>query len=975
MATRGWNEKKLVEDHFIKQVKDMGYKHVKGVSIKRGSQREVVLIDKLTQAIKRINPWINDSNLKKVIRSITHMESTSLMEANEAFHDLLLTDLTVIQNLDKGKKNQTVKLIDFDHPEHNEFLVVDQLSIVGDDGSIKPDLILYVNGLPLVMIECKSPIITDPRNQAIKQLQRYQEQAERAFHYNLFLIATCGQNACVGTIYAKGQDYADWKDPWPLRLTDINEKPNPQEVLVASMLHPERLLDIIRNFIVYEVDNGKTIKKLARYQQYRAVNKTIKRVLEATELGERGGVIWHTQGSGKSLTMLYLAVKLRRIATLQNPTIIVVTDRRDLDTQISNTFHNCNFPNPLQADNIEDLRLLLRRPGATILTTVQKFQERESSSHPLISEDENIFVLVDESHRTQYKNLALNMRLALPNACYIGFTGTPIDKKDKSTIQTFGPYIDQYTIQQAVEDNATVPIFYEGRMAHLHVWGETLDTLFDRMFRDYSERDRSRIRKKYANEEAIVSAPQRVEQICLDLIDHYEKFIQPNGFKAQIVTISRETAVLYKETLEKLQGPESAIIFSGEKSKDKKEIKKYLTTLAEEKELINRFKKPYQEDKLAFLIVVNKLLTGFDAPIEQVMYLDRPLKEHNLLQAIARVNRKYDKKTYGLIIDYFGVSSFLTKALEVFHQEDVQGVMHSFETEIHRLESRHRVAMNFFQHVDHNDLEACIGVLEPKDIRHDFDQAFMRFSKSVDMISPDKRVAPYLGDLHFLTNVRIAARNRYRDIELDISDCGEKVKGIIKEYLRASKVMQLHEPIDILSSRFDQEIQKLPTNKAKASEMEHALRHEINIKFEGNPVFYLSLRERIENIIRARKEKRANDMELIEVFQDMMTDLRTKSKQAELKGYTQKEFPFYQLLVKVLGEEGYQLQEVKEVTNKILQVIKDGIVMEWIDKPSIQKAIRSGIKRHLRHVKYKGKLDTLTTELENLAMVHFRDKE
>jgi type I restriction enzyme R subunit len=974
MAVKGWNEKKLVEEHFIKQVKNMGYKHSKGSAIKRGTKREIVLIEKLTQAIKLINPWINDSNLKKVVRSITHMEAASMMEGNQTFHDYLLKDLTVIQDVGHGKKNQTVKLIDFEQPDQNEFLIVDQLWIIGEKGDIKPDLIIYVNGLPLVIIECKSPTITEPRNQAIKQLRDYQEKAEKPFYYNLFMIATCGQNACVGTIYARGQDYADWKDPWPLRLTDINEKPNPQEVLVASMLHPERLLDMLQNFIVYEVDNGKTIKKLARYQQYRAVNKTVKRILDATALGERGGVIWHTQGSGKSLTMLYLAVKLRRIAELQNPTILIVTDRRDLDSQISNTFRNCNFQNPLQAANIEDLRSLLRRPGATILTTVQKFQEMENETHPLLSEDENIFVLVDESHRTQYKNLALNMRSALPNACYIGFTGTPIDKKDKSTTQTFGPYIDQYTIQQAVEDKATVPIFYEGRMAELHVWGESIDTIFDRIFKDYSERDRSRIRKKYANEEAIVASPQRVEQICLDIIDHYEKFIQPNGFKAQIVTISRDAAVLYKETLDKLQGPESAIIYSGENSKDKEEIKKYLTTETEEKALIDRFKKPIEEDKLSFLIVVNKLLTGFDAPIEQVMYLDRSLQEHNLLQAIARVNRKYEKKDYGLIIDYYGVSSFLTKALEVFHKEDVKGVMHSLESEIPRLEVRHRAAMNFFQHVDQDDLEACVGVLEPEDIRYEFDQAFKRFSQNVDMILPDKRVAPYLGDLRFLSSVRIAARNRYRDPELDISDCGEKVKGLIQEYLKAKKVIQLHDPVDILSSRFEEKIQKLPTDKAKASEMEHALRHEIRIKADSNPVFYLSLKERLENIIRARKEKRTNDKELVKLLAGLMTDLRENTKEAETKGFTPKEYPFYQLFIKMLGEEGYSEEEVKESTSTVLQVIRENVVVEWVDKPSIQKAMRRGIKNQFRN-KYRGNLENLTTEVMNLAVIHFRDKE
>ncbi|MEH7057551.1 type I restriction endonuclease subunit R [Bacillus wiedmannii] len=973
-----WNEKQLVENRMITQSQELGYEYVHGPSldIERESRGEMVLKERLSKAIIRLNPWLSATNLAKVIRSITHIESTSLMETNQKFHEMIVNMISVQQDLGKGKKSQTVKLIDFEKPENNEFLVVDQVTISNAQGNIRPDLIIFINGLPLVIVECKSPMLSPDEQigEGVRQLHRYQNTHEQLFHYNQFMIVTSNDRAKVGTIGAKVQHYGEWKDPYPKTVAELGVSPTPQDILTAGMLTKENLLDLIRNFIVYEPVEGRTIKKLARYQQFRAVNKAIDRIFHAEDKTQRGGVVWHTQGSGKSLTMVYLAVKLRRIKELKNPTIVVVTDRKDLDDQITNTFRRCGFPNPQQAESVVQLRQLLQQgTGSTIMTLVQKFQEdAETKEFKNLSTAENIFVMIDESHRSQYGGLATTMKSAIPNACYLAFTGTPIDKEDKSTKRTFGPYIDKYTIEQAVKDGATVPIFYEARMADLHVQGDSLDELFERQFREYSEEDRERIKKKYATEQAIISSQKRIKRIVLDIIEHYETHIQPNGFKAQIVAISREAAVMYKEMLDELSNYESKVIMSAGQN-DKEHLQTHHLSKDEEKDVIARFKKPMSEDKLCFLIVCDKLLTGFDAPIEQVMYLDKPIKEHNLLQAIARTNRTYDKKTYGLIVDYYGVSRFLEQALAIFNKEDVQGALKNIDTEIPRLQSRHRSTMRFFDYISTENLEACLQVLEPEDVRNEFDTAFKRFSESMDMVMPSPKAHDYIADLKFLGKVRQAAKSRYRVDGMDISDCGEKVKLLIEGHLAAVGINVVHEPIDILSNRFEKQIEETKTPEGKAAEMEHAIRHEIRVKLEENPVYYTSLKERLEELLQRRKDRQMNIDELLAEYRNMVNDMRNTVQKGEEQGFTREQYPFYQMLEKEMPQYD-DAEDLKALTHLITDIIQqEAGIVEWTTKEDVKREMRKKIKKQLRVSPCpKEKLESLTQQLIDLATVHYR---
>lgn len=972
-----WTKEQAVENRLIEQLQGLGYKYIHGHQLdqERSSQREVVLQDRLSESIKRINPWISENNLHKVVRSLTHIDAVSTMEANQKFHSNLVNNISVQQDLGKGSKGQTVKIIDFDNLENNDFLVTNQFKISGPKENIIPDILIYVNGLPMVVIECKSPTISHPMGNAVKQLRRYQEEASRLFHYNHVLIGTCNEQCKFGTIGAQLRHYNEWKDPYPLKKKDIGENRTPQDILVAGMLTKSHLLDLIRNFVVFEPEGGRTIKKVARYQQYRAVCKAVDRILTGEKPKDKGGVVWATQGSGKSLSMLFLSLKLNTIKSLNNPTIVIVTDRKDLDKQISDTFRDCGFPNPQQAKSVSELRSLLKNStGATIMTTIQKFQENaeENEDDMLLNDSDNIFVLVDESHRTNYGGLATNMRAALPNAVYLGFTGTPIDKEDRSTVETFGSYIDTYTIQQAVEDGATVPIFYQSRMPELHVQGESLDQIFDRVFADYSEKDRERIKQKYANEEAITGSPQRIRQICLDMIEHYEKHIKPNGFKAQVVAINRETAVLYKEILEELNGPESVVIFSANNN-DPERLKKYHTTKDQKDEYIKRFKKPLDEDRLAFIIVCDMLLTGFDAPIEQVMYLDKPLKEHNLLQAIARTNRNYHKKTYGLIVDYYGVSSFLKEALSIFNDADVKGAMKPVDSEIPYLQLRHKAAMRFFEGISRDNIEGCLKVLEPEDVRNDFDNAFKKYASSMDMVMPDPAARPYQEDLKFLGKVRQYAKNRFRDDEMDISDCGEKVKQIIKDHLYSTSVEALHPPVNIMEKNFDYQVNNMSSEEAKASEMEHAIRHEIKVKLDENPVYYTSLKEKLEELIRAKKEERIETVQLAFELQEMIEDMRNQNKKVEEEGLTKESYPFFQLLQSEIEDAYDDIDEIKDLTEIMVEQIQDLTVVEWTQKDDVKREIRKKIKRQLRASKCpRDKIEPLAQQILELAEVHFR---
>ena len=994
----GWDELHLAEDPAVELLQSLGYTYVPPEDLERErvSFKEPILTGRLAMALSRLNPWLSGPNLTNAVRAVTQVPAASFAEANQKLYTSLTYGIALEQDRGDGRKSHTVRFLDFDNPDRNEWMVTRQYRVLGSKKHVILDVVAFVNGLPLAVIECKSPTIgVDWKAEAVKQLHRYQEAgtrwkdqgAPKLFEAAQILVGTCGERAVYGTVGTPDRFFLEWKEPYPLSAVQLGQKlgrmPTPQDILLYGLLEPRNLLDIVRNFVVFEIEDGRAVRKLTRYKQFIAVNEAMRRIRTAPKASARGGIVWHTQGSGKSLTMLWLALKLRRDESQQQPAVVIVTDRTKLDRQISGVFTACGFPNPERADSVRGLRRILEHPtGRTVMTTIQKFQELTGPGsgprrevHPTLSEAANIFVMVDEAHRTQYQSLAANMRQALPNACFLGFTGTPIDKKDRSTLRTFGSYIDTYTIEQAVRDKATVPIFYEGRLAELQIIGQTIDQVFDRVFADRSEEERAAIKRRFATEQEIACAPRRIEAICLNLIEHFNQFISPNGFKAQVVATSRHAAVSYKETLDRLNGPESALIMSAGHN-DEERLARWHLGKEQQDRVIERFKD--RDHPLAMLVVCDMLLTGFDAPVEQVMYLDAPLKEHTLLQAIARVNRPHgDEKTYGLVVDYWGVSAKLQEALDIFSTTEIQGALTPNVDELPRLQSRHAAAMRFFQSVaDTNDLDACVRVLEPEDARAEFDLAFRRFSQSMDMLLPDQRALEYHADLRWLGKIRGTARARYRDDRLDLSGCGEKVRQLIAEAVVADGIEILVKEVQLFSPEFDEKVEALESDEAKASEMEHAIRHEINVRVEENPAFYQSLRQRLEEIIEQRRLERLDAAQQLSLLNSLREDLKGEQAKAQNIGLDARGFAIYGLLKEGRPIQAGEMTATYNAANRELASLIDEAVapftelVDWHQKEDVQRQMRSKIKRLLRAGGISPKaVDALAVEIVDLAKV------
>src|SRR5690625_313057 len=948
-----------VEAPLLAQLRSMGWTCIEGSEhdpavTGRTRFTEVLLRDRLRQAIRRINvdgdgaEWLDDARITHAMNAVEGVTAPRRLEANEQATELIRqgTGVEGIEGRDGGRE-QVVRLIAFERPERNDFLAINQFRVdrAGAHGYSLPDIVLFVNGIPLVVVECKSPYITNPIGDAVEDLLKYSNQrewvtepegAERLFHYNQLMIGTSFDAAVVGTVGARGEHYVPWKDPYPLTVKELArelgvDEPSPQQILVAGILHPERLLDLVRHFVLFTTISGRRVKIAARYQQSRAVNKAIERLQngktrrEDGEHDRRGGIIWHTQGSGKSLTMVFLVRKMRSLPELRRFKVVVVTDRRDLEQQLSETA-TLTGETVLRARNVRRLKTQLRRTSPDLVfAMIQKYQEAdeeqqarifqlsgpasiaadppgifpikagngrksgrsEDDPFPELNASDDILVIVDEAHRSHASALHANLMKALPNCAKIGFTGTPIIMGEKKrTHEIFGPFIDTYRIEEAEADGVTVPIYYEGRTADAGIDdGKNLDTLFEDLFSDRTEDELEEIRRKYATKGHILEAEKLIEAKAEDMFRHYVSKILPEGFKAQVVGFSRRASIRYRDALEAacktlverldqltpetlnrpiddlseeqqflvrahrhldtLRSLEFAAVISGTKE-DPADWDRW-SDAATTKTHIEQFKKdlvnddPLQADGLAFLCVRTMLLTGFDAPVEQVLYIDRPIREHELLQAIARVNRTAPGKEAGYVVDYVGIAENLKEALAAYSSDDIKGALTSLKDELPRLRDRHARTIAVFhsrgiESID--DVEACVRLLKDVKVRAEFLVRMKEFLDSLNRVLPRPEALPYVRDARRLGRIQIGARNRYRDEQLDIRFARHKVRALIDEHLMAEGIDSKIPPTPLLSSEFEKELRRHTSRQTQASEMEHALRHHISKHRNEDPVYY-----------------------------------------------------------------------------------------------------------------------------------------
>ena len=729
---------------------------------------------------------------------------------------------------------------------------------------------LFLNGLPVVVIECKSPKVNDAIPEAIDQILRYSEQRgakgegnPRLFYCNQFVVATCRQQAKFGTITTHSEKYFyRWADPYPRTVDELEHGasgPNDQQRLVAGMLDRDNLLDLIRTFTLFSVnDRGQTIKIVGRYQQFRAVKLAVKRLLEGETPRERSGIVWHTQGSGKSLTMMFMAREMYRHAELSNWKVVFVTDRTQLEGQLSETSQSIGFTVKV-ADSIRRLKELLKADTSDlVMAMIHKFREADlTETFPELNTSPNILVMTDEAHRSQYKLLGANLDRGIPNAAKIGYTGTPIDK----TEQVFGDYIDKYTMRQSIEDGVTLEIVYEGRTHNAEVADqEAMDAAFVDVFSDYNLQQRLDI-LGYGSRNAYLEAEPTIEAKAKDMVDHYLDHVYPNGYKGQIVATSREAAVRYKKHIDaalqiriseleeanpnkldvgQLRRMQTDVIIS-ERHNDLPHLKAHSDKATHEAS-IKSCKLAYgaeEEDltgDMGILIVNNMLLTGFDAPVEQVMYLDTVVIAHNLLQAIARVNRvSGEEKDKGFVVDYVGIGHHLKKAIDSYDEREQNEIIDALsfpEDELRELgDSRDAIMALLEQHglTDLTDHDAFFDVFYDEDLRFDFMMAFKRLTKSLNLVFPARQALEYMADYQALAEINVLAGKHFRDGRLSMKGIPPKLRAITDEHLESKGIDTKIQPISILDEDFQKDVGKRTRTKTKAAEIEHAIRHHLDV--------------------------------------------------------------------------------------------------------------------------------------------------
>jgi type I restriction enzyme R subunit len=986
-----------------------------GLFAERQGFDQVILEGRLREALGRLNPRLPAEALEDARRKLAQPQGSDLLQQNRASHRLLVNGVTVEYRDAKGDlRGAQVRVIDFDDPANNDWLAVNQFAVLENRRSRRPDIVLFVNGLPLVVLELKNPADEEATlRSAHRQLQTYQAEIPSLFVTNAVLAISDGLVARAGAL---GAGFELFK-PWRTIGGDAPADPHLPElqVLIEGLFAPQRFLEFVRDFIVFEDDGGRLVKKIAAYHQFHAVRVAVEETLRAAKLraqprrlaegkgtylarpaggapGDRRiGVVWHTQGAGKSLTMAFYAGRIIREPAMENPTIVVLTDRNDLDDQLFGTFIRCQDllrQPPIQAESRQHLRqLLARAAGGVVFTTIQKFlPEERGDRHPLLSDRRNIVVIADEAHRSQYDfidGFARHLRDALPNASFIGFTGTPIEKADANTRAVFGDYISIYDIERAVQDGATVPIYYESRLAKLNL-PEELKPEIDEAFEEVTEGEeaarKEQLKTKWAQLEAIVGAERRIALVAQDIVAHFEQRLEALMGKAMIVCMSRRICVAMYQAIARLR-PDWVdedddkgvlkVVMTGSAA-DPAEWQPHIRNKPRRELLAKRFRDP--EDPLRVVIVRDMWLTGFDCPSLHTMYVDKPMRGHGLMQAIARVNRVFHDKPGGLIVDYLGLAHELRQAVATYTESGGQGPVAIDQEEAARvMEEKYEICCGLFHGFDWSKW-ACgtpqerLGllpaaqehILAQQDGKERLLRAVAELSRAFALAVPHKRALAIRDDVAFFQAVRAALAKRAPGDERTEAEIDHAIQQLIARAIAPEGVIDifaaagLPKPnLAILSEEFLAEVRNMPQRNLAVELLRKLLQGELNIRQRKNVVQARSFAEMLEQAIRRYQNRAIETVQVIEELIALARAMREANARGERLGLSEEELAFYDALetndsaVKVLGDE-----TLRAIARELTHTVRQNVTIDWTLRENVRAHLRTLVKRILRKYGY-----------------------
>lgn len=1007
---------------------DLGYTILYGPDITEAAQSErgyqdVVLEQRLRSAIDRFNPSIPSLAREEALKKVMRADAIDLFSNNDTFHRMLTEGVDIKFSIRDGKaKTDKVWLIDYADPENNEFIAINQFTVVENHNNKRPDIVLFVNGLPLVVIEIKNaPDEKADVRAAYNQLQTYKQLIPSLFTYNAFMVVSDGWFAKAGTISSGYSRFMEWKTADGMKIVDTAREPE-MEPMLRGLLNKKTLLDVARHFIVFEKSRESSIKKMAAYHQYYAVNKAVEKTIEATTSNEedkkgRAGVVWHTQGSGKSLSMVFYAGKLVVTEQLNNPTLLVLTDRNDLDQQLFETFGNCEQlirQKPKQAESRDDLKDKLSvASGGIVFTTIQKFlPENPKINYPKLSDRRNIVVIADEAHRSQYDFIdgyAKHMRDALPNASFIGFTGTPIEKEDKNTTAVFGDYIDIYDIQQAVEDGATVKIYYESRLAKIEL-NEADQKILDEQVEEVTENDELTERQKrfakWTSKEAVVGSEQRLKQVALDLVTHFEERTAAAEGKGMIVSMSRRVCVaLYNEIIKiRPYWHDSAddkgvikVIMTGSAS-DPANWQEHIRSKQRRKAIGDRLKDP--QDPLKLVIVRDMWLTGFDAPVLHTLYIDKPMNGHNLMQAIARVNRVFGDKQGGLIVDYIGITQDLKKALAIYTEASGKGKLTFDQAEaVAKALDLYEVVVDMFDTFDYKKyfslapkeklsfiLDAANFILGLKDNegvtgKKRFIHNVNRLSQAFGLVGTTPEAKAIRDDLAFFQAIKARfAKFDENTKKKSNEEIETAIRQIINDAIISNEVVDIFDAvgmakpsIEILNDDFLKQVKNLPRKNLALELLKRLLNDEIKIRSNTNLVQSRKFSEMLAEAVKRYQSGLIEAAQVIDELIKLAQDIKEADKRGEQLNLRQDELAFYDALADnpkaetVLGDD-----VLKSIAHELVDSVRRNTSIDWQLKESVQAKLRVLVKRILR--KYKYPPDDPTTGEYTLSVAKVLDQ-